>query len=222
MPSTLLILLIDVMTPAASACSQPMFSTIPLPAIDAKKGHGVATGQYNWEGKQMVGARLSMNSAWPVDAWRPVLQQGDKQDDWMPAEFGYEEAAMLDRTHMYLRFDIGFLLGAVRVQRQLVVELAEQTVSAATGSAWRTCWKMVDPGPWEPKLTGLANSATWEKSSAGWWEVTPRAEGGALVSYQWWTEAGAMPVSILQYGMSTTLPNLLKAFETRVGAVGGG
>lgn len=202
---------------SASACDQPIFSSIAPPPVE-EDGRGVATGEYNWDGRRMVGARLVKVSSYPVSAWKPVLAHGETQDDWMPAQFGYEDATLLDSSHMYLRFDIGFLMNAVRVQRQLVVQLQSST----RGEEYRTCWQMVDPTPFDAQIAALKTDAAWERSSAGWWEVTPRPEGGSLVTYQWWTEVSAMPVAIMRYGMSRTLPDLMDAFEARVGKVSGG
>ena len=115
------------------ACDQPIFASIPAPELNSD-GRGGATGEYSWDGRRMVGARLSRTSPYPVSAWKPVLAHGETQDEWMPAQFGYQEATLLDANHMYLRFDIGFLLNAVRVQRQLVVQLQ----SAMVGDTYRT------------------------------------------------------------------------------------
>jgi hypothetical protein len=201
---------------SALACDQAIFSAIPAPPL-GEDGRGVDTGEYTLGSTKMVGARLVRTSAHTVAQWQPVLKQGDKQDEWMPAQFGYEDATLLDSTHMYLRFDIGFLLDAVRVKRQLVVQLQE----AYRGNSYRSCWMMVDPTPYMSKLQGLVADVAWEKSSQGWWEVSPRPEGGSLVTYQWWTEASAIPSGIMRYGMSRTLPDLMDAFEVRVGQVAG-
>ena len=69
------------------------------------------------------------------------------------------------------------------------------------------------------RIPSVNQDVTWERSSAGWWEVSPRPAGGSLVTYQWWTEVSAMPVAIMRYGMSRTLPDLMDAFDTRVGQV---
>lgn len=200
----------------AAICDAAIFSKIPQPALDASGG-GINTGESTWEGKTMVGARIVRTSKYSVAAWAPVLKHGELQDEWLPSEFGYEEAAMLDYNHMYLRFDIGFLMNAVRVQRQIVVELQEGMV----GSNYQTCWKMVDPTPYMTKLQGMmVEGMDWEKSSMGWWEVVPSGTG-SVVTYQWWAELGAIPSSVMRYGASQTLPSLLAAFETRVGALSG-
>jgi hypothetical protein len=208
--STLLFLLFS--WAQAATCDAAIFSTIPQPMLDSN-GKGVATGEATGEGKKMVGARVVRASNHSIDAWKPVLIHGELQDEWMPAEFGYEQAELIDSNHMYLLFDIGFLMNAVRVQRQLVVELSHGMV----GNSFRLCWKMVDPTPYMAKIQHLVTTGVeWERSSMGWWEVTP-AGSGAMVTYQWWTEVSAMPVSVMRYGASQTLPNLLEAFEVKVG-----
>ncbi|MDP2315814.1 MAG: hypothetical protein Q8P41_23155 [Pseudomonadota bacterium] len=202
----------------AAVCDNAIFAVIPAPPpVDDR--HGVATGTGTYEGKSMVGGRFSLDSASSPEVWRSVLLAAETQDEWMPARFGYERVERIDAEHMYLRFDIGFIANTVHVKRQLVVA----TSSGAVGDRFRTCWHMVDPAPFMAKIAAfIVPDMDWERASTGWWEVTPKPGGGAVINYQWWAETGKIPNVLLRYGISNTLPDLLDAFEVRVAAVGTG
>ena len=149
----------------------------------------------------------------PPSVWKNVLLHAENQDDWVPKQFGYEFSEWIDREHMYLRFNIGFLANTIHIKRQLVVQVS----SGDVGDRFRTCWKMVDPTPHMSRITAwISPDVNWERASTGWWEVTPKSDGGALINYQWWAETGAMPTAIMRAGISGTLPDLLDAFEARV------
>ncbi|MDP2306043.1 MAG: hypothetical protein Q8P18_08445 [Pseudomonadota bacterium] len=218
MPAALLVAplvvgLLGVVTPAhAGVCDDPLFLTIEAPPpVDDR--HGVATGTGTYSGKSMVGGRFSLESTHSPDVWRTVLLAADTQDEWMPKRFGYELVENIDAEHMYLRFDIGFLANSVHVKRQIVVT----STSGMVGDRFRTCWRMTDPTPYLAQISHLVSpDIDWERTSTGWWEVTPTPSGGAIINYQWWAETGKIPNVVLRYGLSNTLPDLLDAFDERV------
>lgn len=200
------------LSPAWAICDDPIFSIIPAPPPTDER-HGVATGMGTLSGKDVLGGRFSLDSALPPSVWKNVLLHAENQDEWVPKQFGYEFSEWIDREHMYLRFNIGFLANTIHVKRQLVVQVA----SGDVGDRFRTCWKMVDPTPHMSRITAwISPDVNWERASTGWWEVTPKSDGGALINYQWWAETGAMPTAIMRAGISGTLPDLLDAFEARV------
>lgn len=199
----------------ADVCDDPIFSTIAAPP-PVEKRHGVATGTATFDGKSMVGGRFSLDSAQSPAVWKKVLLSADDQDDWMPKRFGYERIESIDADHMYLRFDIGFLAGTVHVKRQIVVT----TTKGMVGDRFRSCWRMTDPAPYLARIPHLVSpDIEWERTSTGWWEVTPKPDGGSIVNYQWWAETGKIPNVVLRYGLSNTLPDLLDAFDERVALV---
>ncbi len=201
---TWLLLLTD-----ALACDDAAFRAIPEPTV-AQSGKGVATGEAILDGKSVLGVRFSMPSQTPFSAWKTALADLDSQDQWVPDQFGYEYNSWIDSNHAYLRFDVGLVFGAVHVRRQLVAAIREST----TASSYTTCWKMVDPAPFQDKIATVVTDADWEKTSAGWWSVRQESSG-VTVGYQWWTEVGKMPTSVMKYGMTSALPDLMDAFEAR-------
>ncbi len=203
--------------PALAVCADPIFSLLPPPPPDGDDP-GVVTGRSTFEGNAVVGGRFSLDSAHVPSAWREVLLDVESQDEWVPKKFGYQAVERIDAEHVYMRFDIGFLMNAVHVERQLVVRLE----SGDVGGNFRTCWRMVDPAPFLPGLQGkVAPDVDWERSTTGWWEVTPQPDGTALVNYQWWSESGRVPAAIQRFGISRTLPDLLRAYEARIASVVG-
>jgi hypothetical protein len=201
--------------PAHAACDDPVYAVLGQPSVDGG-GRGIVTGEANFGGKEAVGGRLLKVSKHSPEAWRKVLLSAETQDDWMPERFGYDRAERIDATHMYLQIDVGLLAGAVHVRRQLVVSLAE----AAVGRETVTCWRMIDPEPWKPKIQAWISDAEWERSSTGWWRAEPRPDGGTTVGYQWWAEVGRIPSAVQQFGIRRALPDLVDAFDDRAGVVG--
>jgi len=199
----------------AGVCDDALFSVIAAPTATPTEP-GVATGTGTLDGKDAVGGRFSLDSAYAPAAWRAVLLDVTSQDEWVPKRFGYQVAEWIDAQNVYMRFDLGFLGDTVHVQRQLVARVA----SGDAGANFRTCWRMVDPSPFLPRIQGMvAADVDWERASAGWWEVTPQPDGTALVNYQWWAESGKIPVALQRFGLSRALPDLLRAFEARVATI---
>lgn len=198
----------------ASPCDDSAFSAIAEPALPTK-GKGVATGESTLDGKKVLGVRFSMVSDKPLAAWKKILSEADKQDEWVPERFGYDFNQWIDKDHIYLRVDLAILFGAVRVQRQLVALIRDED----RGSGYTTCYKMIDHTPFDAKIAGWVTDADWEKANAGWWNVQQSGER-VLVGYQWWTESGKIPVPVMKYGMSTALPDVMDAFDTYAGQVG--
>lgn len=200
----------------ALACDDPVFRTLAAPAVPAS-GKSVVTGDGVMGGLGMVGARFTMLSDVPIDGWKAALANPERQDDWVPARFGYDLVEKVDKSHMYLQVNVGLLFGAVKIRRQLVAELD----SAAEGARFVTCWRRVDPAPFQSALAAWPSDAEWQNASAGWWsvEATPK---GTVVGHQWWTEAAGLPTAIVKFGASRTLPDLLDAFEERARSLSGG
>lgn len=198
----------------ALACDQAIFKQIPDPKPDVN-GHGIATGTTTVDGKSVVGGNFTIYSDQPLAAWKSVLLDAENQDVWVPKRFGYTVSNRIDRSHFYLSFDLGFLFDAVHVRRQLVVAVLNDEKDGAV----RSCWWMVDPAPYQEAVKPWVSDAAWERAMMGRWTVTPQADGRQLVSYQWWAEAGAIPIAIQRYAVARTLPDLLDAFEARVKVV---
>jgi len=197
----------------ALACDDAAFRAIPEPPV-AGGAKGVATGESTLDGKPVIGVRFAMPSQASFAGWKAALADLDSQDQWVPDQFGYEYNTWIDASHAYLRFDVGLVFGAIHVRRQLVAVIRE----SSTASSYTTCWRMVDPEPFKEKIAAIVTEAEWEKASAGWWSVRQQASG-VTVGYQWWTEVGKMPTSVMKYGMTTTLPALMDAFEARAQAL---
>jgi hypothetical protein len=202
---------------AALACDLAIFQKVPAP-VPEDGGHGVATGEQQYQGMTVVGGNFTRRSTHGVSAWEKVLLDAGSDDEWVPKQFGYDKSEYIDHDHMYLSFNLGFLWDAVQVKRQLVVQV--QNVHKA--DAIQSCWWMIDPTPYQSKVAQWATDVEWERAMFGRWEVTPQSDGGTLVSYQWWTQEGKIPSSILRYAVGHTLPDLLDAFDARVGDVEAG
>lgn len=200
----------------AFACGDPVFRTLAAPAVPPS-GKNVVTGDGLMAGEAMVGARFTMLSDVPVEAWRAALADPDRQDDWVPDRFGYDLVEKVDASHMYLQVNVGLLFGAVQIRRQLVAELD----SAREGGRYVTCWRRVDPTPYLAKVAAWPSDAEWQTASAGWWSVEATA-AGTVVGHQWWTRAAGLPTAIVKFGASRTLPDLLDAFEARARSLAGG
>lgn len=199
----------------AAVCDDPLFAVLAAPT-PGKDGVGVVTGTGTLDGKEVVGGRFSLDSAWTPAVWRTVLLDTESQDEWVPKRFGYVVSDRIDAEHMYMRFDLAFLMNSVHVERQLVVRVTSGDVA----DRFRTCWRMVDPAPHMAAIGAkVAPDIDWERASTGWWEVTPQPDGTALVNYQWWTDPGKVPAAIQRWGASRTLPDLLRAFEARVASL---
>jgi hypothetical protein len=191
----------------AAVCDDAAFAAIPEPALP-EKGKGVATGESTLGGHEVVGVRFVMESDEPLAAWRKVLAEVDRQDEWVPDQFGYDYAEWVDPSHVYLRFDVGLVFGAIHVRRQLVAAVRQ----ADGPGSYLTCWKMVDHTPFDAQIRSMVTDADWERASAGWWRVVEQGSK-VKVGYQWWTEVGHMPTSVMKYGMTSTLPDLMDAFD---------
>ena len=199
-------------TAALASCDLPVFRTLPAPAAPAT-GHGVVTGEASHQGLPVVGGHFSRRSAHPVSAWKVVLADPGSQDQWLPAQFGYDASEVIDPEHVYLAIDLSFLGDVFRVRRQLVVEVHNED----TPTGFQSCWWMVDPVPFYDRIAAWRSDAEWERAMLGRWEVRPDPAGGTVVEYQWWAQQGKVPTSIMRYAVSRTLPDLLDAFDRRVG-----
>lgn len=206
-----------VLVPAVLACDMAIFQKIAAP-IPENGGHGVETGEQTYQGMTVVGGNFTRFSAHGAPAWENVLLDAGIDDEWVPKKFGYDKAEYIDATHMYMSFNLGFLWDAVQVKRQLVV----QVQNVHKGSTIQSCWWMIDPAPYKDRVAKWATDVDWERAMFGRWEITPQPAGGTLVSYQWWTQEGKLPSSILKYAVGHTLPDLLDAFDDRVGLVESG
>jgi hypothetical protein len=201
---------------AAFACNLGIFDNLATP-LPGENGRGVATGEASHNGMSVVGGNFSKYSSHGTDGWKKVLKDAGTQDVWVPKQFGYELAEYIDPSHMYMAFNLSFLGDLFHVRRQLIVEVAN--VDTPTG--FRSCWWMVDPTPYLDRIGQWKSEAEWERAMFGRWEITPQQPGRTLISYQWWTQSGKVPSAILRYAVSRTLPDLVDAFDDRVGQLGG-
>ncbi len=201
-----------VLVAAVLACDEPMFRVLSAPA-----GGDVVTGLTSEAGATWFGARFTKDSTHGFPEWRTVLASAETQDEWVPKRFGYEESVRIDPAYMYLRFDLAFMMNAIHVRRQLVALVRVKE----TAASYLTCWRMVDPAPWKERVAKWATDAKWQSASAGWWEAVPLSSGGTRVGYQYWTQEGSIPNAILKIGLSSTLPDLLDAFDAQAGVVAG-
>jgi len=199
----------------AFACDSPLYRVLAEPAVPAK-GKAVITGDASLDGVPVVGARFVTRSTASVDAWRTVLGRPETQDDWMPEKFGYDVVEKIDATHMYLQVNVGFLFGAVTIHRQIVAQIG----GTLTGSELVSCWKRLPHEPWAVEVSRWTNDSDWQGASAGWWSVRPDGEG-TIVGHQWWSATDGVPAAVLKFGASSTLPDLIDAFDARAHAVGG-
>ncbi|MFZ5479963.1 MAG: hypothetical protein ACOZNI_24575 [Myxococcota bacterium] len=198
--------------PPAVACEESVYAALPIPPA-GEDGRGYVDGVFTEKGVALVGARLTLKSRWPYEAWRRELLRPEHHDEWQPKEFGNELAEAIDPRHLYLRANVGFLFDAVQVRRQLVAEIT----LVDTASLFRSCWHNVDPAPFRERLAGLVTDAPWEKAIYGGWDVTPAPGGGTTVSYQWWIGSAGLPVAVQRWAIGRTLPALLAAYEAHVG-----
>lgn len=196
----------------ALACDEAMFRVLTAPP-----GGDVVTGSTTESGATWFGARFTKDSVHSFPAWKTVLASAETQDEWVPKRFGYEESVRIDPSYMYLRFDLAFMMNAIHVRRQLVALVRAKD----TPQSYLTCWRMVDPTPWKEKVVKWATDATWQNASAGWWEAVPLPSGGTRVGYQYWTQEGSIPTTILKIGLANTLPDLLDAFDAQAGVIEG-
>jgi hypothetical protein len=196
----------------ALACDHAVFAALPVPPL-GKDGTGYVDGTHVEGGVTLTGARLSLKSRWPFAAWRTELLRPEHHDEWQPKEFGNELAEAIDPRHLYLRANVGVLFGAVHVKRQLVAEI---TIVDQPGLL-RTCWHNVDPAPYMATIAPWVSDAPWEQAIYGSWEVRPAADGGTLVSYQWWIGKSGLPERVQRWAIGRTLPDLLQAYEQHVG-----
>src|SRR5688500_1400133 len=105
----------------AVACDQAVFNSLPAPMPD-DDGHGIATGTFTVDGREVVGGHFTIYSPYPQEVWAQVLADAESQDQWVPKKFGYTRSDRIDPGHVYLAFDLAFLFDSVHVQRQLVVQ----------------------------------------------------------------------------------------------------
>ncbi|MFZ5478809.1 MAG: hypothetical protein ACOZNI_18700 [Myxococcota bacterium] len=169
-------------------------------------------------GTKLSGAQVAFRSAWPVRAWQAVLEHPELQETWHPPEFGTERVDLIEATDYYQRIGISILFGAVTVRRQVIVridwhERADDRLS--------NCWRAGVPEEWKARVAAWSDDSPWQRLGLGGWDIVANEGGGSRVAYQIWTEADLMPAPVTAWAMSRTLPNLMRAFEARVGQVKG-
>lgn len=166
------------------------------------------------DGVALSGARIAFRSAHPVPAWEPVVTAPERQDDWQSPSLGLQRAERLDAGHVLqqMRFDV--LMGAVRIERQVIVAIRWVERGA---DRLHNCWAAADPAPFREKIGAMDNDAPWVAHGAGGWEIHALPDGGTYVSYQFWTESGLVPPRVQAWAMARTLPDLMSAFDAEVG-----
>lgn len=209
----------------ALACDAGLMGSIPLtppPAgqdLHVLTGRGTASPPGGGPAVVMAGARVVYNSAHPVAWWREVLLHPETQDDWAPEAMGTERVERLDSGHIFQQSNVKALGGAVSIQRQSVAQIKWMS---RTDQHTQNCWQAVDAAPYMPKIQQWVNAATWLDIGFGGWQVDERAGGGSQVSYQFWVAAEILPAGMMAWGMSRTLPDLIRTFDARAAAVGAG
>lgn len=197
----------------ASACDDPLFSALPIPA-PTSAGRGYASTTRTREGVDLFGVRLSLESAHSLDAWRDELLRPEHHDEWQAPRFGNERAERVDPDHTWSLVDLAFFFDTVHVRRQVVA----RSVVVQRGDLFRVCFRAVDPAPFQDRVAAWATDAPWDTHLFGGWDVMPRPGGGTLVAYQWWTLADGVPDAVLGFAAERTLPDLLDAYEAHLAA----
>lgn len=201
----------------AAACDLPIFSLIPAPDgadVDVK---AFATGATSFRGAEIVGGRVMTVSRHTLAEWKAVLLDPEHQDDWQAARFGNTLSERIDANHLYMRLDIPLAFGALHIRRQIVADFR----SFQKGDSYRSCWQVIDPAPWRAEVARWDDGTEWESDTYGCWDLTPRPDGTTLVSYQWWSDLSAYPSAVGGWVVSHTLPDMVDAFEARVGLMAG-
>lgn len=206
------IVVLALLAPAsAGVCADALYAQIPR--AETFGDADVVTGNTTWQGTALAGGRVSMRSAWPLEAWEKVLRQPELQQDWLPDQFGVTRTARLDPLHMFEQMELSFLLGAIKARRQMVIEFEWRRV----GAAFDNCWALQDPAPFSTQIAAWVTEDPWQRVGLGGWRVVPAPGGGSNVSYELWTGADVLP-AIQAWAVTRTLPDLIRAFEVRVGA----
>lgn len=219
---SLLPLLVRLISPAA-ACDAGLMGTIPLTpppegqTMHVLTGRATAAPPSGGDAVVMAGARVVYDSAHPVAWWREVLLYPETQDDWAPDSMGTERVERLDSNHIFQQSNVKALGGAVSIQRQSVAQIKWMS---RTDQRTQNCWQAVDAAPFMPKIQQWVNTATWLDIGFGGWQVDAAPGGGSRVSYQFWVEAEILPAGMMSWGMSRSLPDLIRVFDARAAAVG--
>lgn len=186
---------------------------LPFPeVVDARPR--LVSDRVEVDGVSLAGARIAFRSEHPVSAWEPVVTAPERQDDWQSPSLGLQRAERLDATHVFQQMQFDLFFGAVRIQRQVIVDIRWQE---RTDAHLHNCWVAADPAPFRAALAPMDNAAPWVGHGAGGWEIHPLPDGGTYVSYQFWAESALLPPRMQAWGMSRTLPDLMAAFDAEVG-----
>ncbi len=197
--------------PAALACDLSLFSIIPTPTIPEGEERGFGWARHEYRGVALVGGRVATMSGFSIDQWKKVLLDPGRQDEWQSERFGNKLTEVFDASHLYMRLDLSFLMGAFRIEKQVVAEFKNYE----RPNGYRSCWQVVDPTPHLGTVAAWNNQAEWERDTYGCWDLT-RAGAATLVSYQWWTSASAIPSAVQKYVLMNTLPDMVDAFDSEV------
>ena len=200
----------------AAPCNTSVLSVIPKPATPASTT--VVLGKTVVNGVTLAGARGVLHSKYPPSAWKPVILHPETQDDWADPEMGTKRVERLDNDHLYQQTSLDILMGAVQVQRQVVVQIDWTELSDARIS---NCWQTIDHTPYQAQIAPWVNSAPFDSSTMGGWEIEALPDGGSLVSYQLWVPTTILPANVVAWAMSQTFPDLMLMFEGRVAETSG-
>jgi hypothetical protein len=190
-----------------------VLTAIAAPPVDPVKPV-MATGKATSGGVDILGVHAVLQSAHGVSAWARVLDAPESVESWQPPSIGTRRADRIDLNHLYQQMDVTVLWGAVHFRRQVVVAI---DWLESTPTVFRNCWHAVDHEPYRVQVAPWAADVPWLDVGHGGWVVRAAPGGGSVVAYQFWTEAAALIPQVQSWAMSRTLPELMAAFETRVG-----
>lgn len=203
----------------AAACDVAVLDAVDAPAPTGS-APVVASARARLGDLDLVGVAVAMRSGWDVGAWEAVLSRPEDDDTWHPEAFGTHRVERLDASHLFQQIDVHAPFGPVHVRQQIVVRIDWLERSA---TRLRNCWIAADPAPFAATLRAWAWSGVeMRRTGLGGWDVRAHPDGGTLVRYEAWADPRLVPAAAQARAMATKLPDLLRAYEARVGEVAEG
>lgn len=200
--------------PVASACDPAVLGVLAPPVPEGPEP-AVVSGQATSGAQVLAGALVAYDSRWTVEDWARVLFHPEDADLWSPPELGVVRAEKVAPTGYYQLIDLSILWGAIRIQRQTVTGI---TWASRTGRL-ENCWQAQPVSRYAEQVQPYDMGADWQEVGLGSWTVEPLPGGGSRAVYQFWTEASLVPSTVMAWGMSRTMPALIRSFDDRVGAL---
>lgn len=197
----------------ALACDYAVLRTLTPPVpVDAEPV--VVSGAARTGDQPLSGAMVVMDSAWSVSDWARVLFRPEDHDLWSPPEIGVKRAERIDATHVWQTLEIPILWGAVKIRRQTITEILWKD----RGARLENCWQARPHAPFAARVAAWeVPDVAWQELGLGSWVIEPRPDGGSRAAYQFWTQPDLVPAKVQAWGMSKTLPTLIRSFDARVG-----